>query len=495
MKNEWKFIGIDLGAESGRCVIAILKDNRIALNEIHRFNTKCIKCDNGLFWDVLAIYQDVVEGLIKAKKEFGPDFDGIGIDTWGVDYVLLDSSGRILGYPYHYRDDRTDGIMDEVFKIISKDSLYNKTGNQPAQYNTLFQLLSEKKHKANLLNAAGKVLLMPDFFNYMLSGKMKSEFSIASTTNLTDPYRREWSQELLQLFGFPLNIFPGIIEPGEKIGTLLPSVAKSTGLNPDIPIFAVAGHDTASAVASIPATGNNWAFISSGTWSLIGIETAGPVINSKGLNHGFTVEGGANGSTQFLKNIIGLWPLQECRRYWQDKDIEHSYSELTELAQCEDNCEAWVDLHNSEFLKSGEMPEKIVSFLNKTNQKFKINDGFIIRVILESLAFSYRKTINEIEEITGRNIEQLHIVGGGIKNELLTQLTADATGKIVLTGPVEAAALGNVGMQAIAAGAIPDFQTLREIVADSFEIKTFIPVNTEYFNQNENKYQRILTAN
>ena len=493
MKNEWKFIGIYLGAESGRCVAAILKNNKIILNEVHRFNTLCFKSETGFHWDVLTIFQEIITGLTIAQKEFGPDFDGIGVDTWGVDYVPVDQAGRVLGYPYHYRDSRTDGMMEEAFKIIPKETLYNKTGNQPAQYNTLFQLLAEKKQKLNLLNIADKILLMPDFFNFMLCGVLKSEYTIASTTNLTDPYTRNWSKELIQLFDLPENIFPGMIEPGERLGTFLPSISKKTGLNADIPVFTVAGHDTASAVAAIPASDCNWAFLSSGTWSLMGIETQEPIITSKGLNCNFTIEGGVNGTTQLLKNIIGHWPVQECRRSWQDKGKEYSYSELTELAKGESYCGAWVDLNNPEFLKSGEMPEKIINYLQKTNQKFKTDEGFIIRVILESLAFSYRKTIKEIEEITGTNIEQLYIVGGGIKNELLTQLTADATGKIVLAGPIEGAIIGNIGIQAIAAGAIPDIQTLRNITADSFEVKTYTPADKDYFSLNENEFEKIIS--
>lgn len=493
MKSEWKFIGFDLGAESGRCIVAVLSNNKITLNEVHRFATTCIQYENGFYWDVLAIYQEIIEGLIKAKKEFGPDLDGIGIDTWGVDYVLIDSSGRILGYPYHYRDDRTDGIMDEAFHIVSKETLYNKTGNQPAQYNTLFQLLSEKKQKLNLLNIADKLLLMPDFFNYMLSGIIKSEFTIASTTNLTDPFTRNWSKELIELFDLPKNIFPDMIEPGKRLGNLLPSISKKTGLNSEIPVFTIAGHDTASAVVSIPSSGNNWAFISSGTWSLIGIETQKPLINSKGLKNNFTTEGGVNGTTQFLKNIIGLWPLQECRRYWQEKGTYFSYSELADLAKSENSIGSWIDLNNPRFLKPGEMPEKIIQYFLETGQTFKSNEGFIVKTILESLAFSYKKTIKEIEEITGKNIDRLHIVGGGIKNELLTQLTADATGKVVYAGPVEGAIIGNIAIQAIATGAVPNVQTFHNIITNSFEIRTYTPSNVDYFNKNEINYEKILS--
>jgi len=492
MNTEKKFIGFDLGAESGRCIVARLKDRKLVLDEVHRFPTHNMKYENGFHWDILAIYKEIVEGLTSARKAFGPEFDGIGVDTWGVDYVLIDSENRILGYPYHYRDDRTDEMMDEAFKILSKEKIYNKVGIQFAQFNTLFQLLSETKRKLNLLNVADKMLLMPDFLNFMLSGKKKAEFSIASTTSLADPVTRNWSWELVDTFSLPRRIFPEMVEPGKKLGTLLPSIADKTGLSESIPVFASAGHDTASAVVSVPADDNGWAFLSSGTWSLMGVELDHPVLNSESLKYNFTNEGGVEGTTRFLKNIIGLWPVQECRRYWQENSSEYSYQQLTNLAGEEGFVKSWVDLNDQRFLKPGEMPEKIVSFLKETNQASKGNAGFIIQVVLESLAFAYKKVVKEIEETTGKKIEKLNAVGGGIQNEYLMQLTADAINRDVIAGPIEGTIVGNIGVQAIASGDVQNLKEWRSIVANSFQPKIFKPANAKYFDENEKNFEKIL---
>jgi sugar (pentulose or hexulose) kinase len=489
---EKKFIGFDLGAESGRCVVAKLKENKISLHEVHRFTTHSINYENGFYWDILAIYEEIIEGLIKARKAFDKKFDGIGIDTWGVDYVLIDSENRILGYPHHYRDNRTDESMQQAFQIVPQKQIYKKTGIQFAQFNTLFQLISENKQKLNLLNVADKILLIPDFLNFLLSGKKKAEFSIASTTSLTNPNKRNWLWELIDSFGLPRRIFPEMVEPGTILGTLLPSIAERTGLEKNIPVIAIAGHDTASAVVSVPACKNNWAFLSSGTWSLMGIELEQPILSSQAMKYNFTNEGGVENTTRFLKNIIGLWPIQECRRYWQNKTKEYSYPELVSMAKENGFAKAWIDLNDPRFLKAGEMPEKIVAFLQETGQTSKPEIGFIIRVVLESLAFSYRNTIKEIEKVSGNKIKILHAVGGGIQNELLTQLTADAIGLNVLAGPIEGTIIGNIGVQSIASGSVPDIHVWRKIVANSFELKIYKPKGSSYFDENEQNYNNIL---
>jgi rhamnulokinase len=489
---EKKFIGFDLGAESGRCIVANLIENKITLHEVHRFTSHSIKYENGFYWDILAIYKEIIEGLTKARKAYGKDFDGIGIDTWGVDYVLIDSEDRILGYPHHYRDDRTDETMKQAFQIVSPKQIYKKTGIQFAQFNTLFQLIAESKQKLNLLNVTDKILLIPDFLNFLLSGKKKAEFSIASTTSLADPIKRNWSWELIDSFGLPRKIFPEIVEPGTILGALLPSIAERTGLNENIPVISSACHDTASAVVSVPAYESSWAFLSSGTWSLMGIELKHPLLSSQAMKYNFTNEGGVENTTRFLKNIIGLWPIQECRRYWQDKSKEYSYPELVSKAKENGFAKAWVDLSDPRFLKAGEMPEKIIAFLEETGQTIKSDIGFIIRVVLESLAFSYRNTLKEIETISGNKIIILHAVGGGIQNELLTQLTADAIDRKVLAGPIEGTIIGNIGVQAIATGAVPNIHAWRKIVEKSFELKMYEPENSSYFDENEQKYKNIL---
>lgn len=495
MKKEWKFIGFDLGAESSRCFVAILSNQKLELNEVYRFTTCSLKIAGGFHWDVLAIFNEMLEALSIAKKAFGSELDGIAVDTWGVDYVLIDPEGRVIGYPYHYRDDRTDQIMEEAFRILPREIVYNRLGMQAAQYNTLFQLLSEKKRKLNLLHVADKILMMPDFMNFMLSGKKNAEYSIASTTNLADPEKRDWAWDIIDKFELPRNIFPDMIESGTRLGTLLEWIADKTGLHPYIPIFATAGHDSASAVATISNSAKNCAFLSSGTWSVIGIELEKPLLTDKAMKYNFTNEGGVNNTFRFLKNQIGLWPIQECRRYWKEKGNDYSYRELADLAKDQGCVSAWVDFRDSRFLKPGDMPEKIVAYLKETKQRIKNSVGFIIGVILESLAFSYRITIKEIEETTGRKIETLYAVGGGIQNELLTQYTADAIGCRVIAGPTEGTIVGNIGVQAIAAGAVSNLNEWRKIIANSFELKVYQPIDRNYFDNNEKHFNAVLIRN
>jgi len=492
MKKEWKFISFDLGAESGRCIVVRFRNGKINLEQVHRFTTTTIRTAKEFHWDILAVFEEIVFGLSKSADMFGPDFDGIAIDTWGVDYALIDSSGNLLGLPFHYRDDRTDGLVEKAFGILPKETLYSVTGNQPAQYNTLFQLLAEKEKKPGLLSTANKLLLTPDFLTFLLTGNKTTEYTIASTTNLTNPVTRNWDWNLIDRFGLPATIFPNIVEPGNVSGYLHKLIAERTGLSLTIPVISTAEHDTASAVAAIPANCNNWAFLSSGTWSLMGVELDRPILNATALNYGFTNEGGVNKTARFLKNIIGLWPIQECRRSWLTEDENYSYSELAILADKEGPVNVWIDLNDSRFLKQGNMPQKVCAFLAETDQIVKNEPGFIIRTVLESLAFLYRKTLLQIEELTGKKIDVLHIVGGGIQNELLTQFTADATGKTVIAGPIEGAVAGNAGVQAITAGAAPDIHAWRQIVANSFELKTYTPRDTKYYDDNESNYNKIL---
>jgi sugar (pentulose or hexulose) kinase len=311
---ENKFIAFDLGAESGRCVVGIFSENALELEEVHRFNTPMIESQGHLWWDVLVIYQEMLQGLRSAVGKFGDKFSGISVDTWGVDYALIDKAGRVLGYPYHYRDSRTDGMIDKAGTILPKQQIYQETGIQFAQFNTLYQFLAEKQQPTNLLETADLFLPMPNYLLYLLSGVKKAEYTIASTTQMTDPRNRQWSGEILRVFGFPESIYPEIVEPGTVLGTILPEIQDKTGIGADVPVIASASHDTAAAVASIPATETDWAFLSSGTWSLMGLELDEPVINEDSRKYNFTNEGGVEANIRFLKNIIGLWPVQECRR-------------------------------------------------------------------------------------------------------------------------------------------------------------------------------------
>jgi len=492
--NEKKFICFDLGAESGRCVVVVIASDKIILNEIHRFKTYNVKLFDGLHWDVLAIYNELITGLKKSREQFGEHFNGISIDTWGVDYVLVDCENRILGYPYHYRDDRTDSIMTEAFNVLPKEEFYYNTGIQFAQYNTIFQLLAEKKNKNNLLNIADKMLLMPDFFIFLLTGKKNAEYTIASTTGLIDPLLRNWNWKLIDMFGFPRNVFPPIVEPGTFVSKLTKEIADETGLHQVIPVYASAGHDTASAVTSVPAKNNSWAFLSSGTWSILGLVTDKPIISNEAMNFNFSNEGGIQGTTRFLKNIIGMWPIQECKRYWAHGGNDLSYEHLTELALNHGHANAWIDLNDKRFLKPGNMPSKVLSYLKESNQTVKVDIGFIIRVILESLAFNYKSTFEQLEKVSNKKIDVLHAVGGGIQNELLNQMTADAIGRKVIAGPVEGTIIGNCGAAAVASGAVSNLNEWRMMISKSFAIKEYIPTNKKYYEENEKYYKGILKS-
>jgi rhamnulokinase len=490
-----KYIGFDLGAESGRCVVGELEGNKLSLTEVHRFTTHNVSSCGQFNWDILAIYQELVKGLSLASERFGNHFDGISVDTWGVDYVLLDADNRLLGYPCHYRDHRTDGMIEKSFNIVPKEKLYQQTGIQFVQFNTLFQLLAERNQKLNLLEITDKILLIPDFLNFMLSGQKKAEYTIVSTTSLADPMKRDWCWKLIDAYKFPRNIFPEVVEPGYKLDTILPELAKRTGISQDTLVISGAGHDTAAAVVSVPAHSKDWAFLSSGTWSLMGMELPKPLINEQAMAYNFTNEGGVEGTIRFLKNIIGLWPIQECRRYWLARGREYNYVELAKLAMENGPAGAWINADDSRFLKPENMPEKITSYFRETYQKYKDEVGFIIRAILESLAFKYRSTIAEIEEVTGQKIGKLHAVGGGIQNEVLNQLTADALGCEVIAGPIEGTVIGNIGVQAITTGAVKNLQEFRKIVTNSFELKTYHPDKSSYFDEYEDSYKEILKIN
>ena len=494
MTEMKRYIAFDVGAESGRCIVGELNQRGLRLHEVHRFPTHRVKCRGDWYWDILAIFEEMKTGLSRAGQQFGPNFDGISVDTWGVDYVLLDPDGRLLGYPYHYRSSRTNGMMEKAFEQVSKKEIYQHTGIQFMQLNTLYQLLAEKEQKLNLLNVAGTFLPIPNFLLYLLSGVRKAEYTIATTTQLADPRSRDWSWPLIRAFGFPDKIFPEIVEPGATLGTLLPEIADETGIAVETPTIAGASHDTAAAVASVPATSaqRNWAYLSSGTWSLMGVELEEPLINQPTLSNNFTNEGGVFGSVRFLRNIAGLWLLQECRRSWAESGRTYRYEELAKQASAVAPTHAWVDPDDARFLQPGNMPARVLAFLQETNQNHRDEVGWLTRCVLESLAFKYRLTFKQLEELTGQRIGRLHAVGGGIQNELLCQMTADAIDRELIAGPVEGTVVGNLGVQAIAAGDLASVQQLREVVASSFDLKTYKPKHPDYWNDNEAGFRSLL---
>ena len=452
-------LAFDLGAESGRAVLGTLDGRRLRIEELHRFANEPLREGRQLRWNFPALWDDVRLGLKRAESR--PTLDGVGVDTWGVDYGLVDGDGQLVCSPIHYRDARTDGVMDEVVARVGRERLYGATGVQFLPFNTLFQLVAHARTDPDSLRRAHRLLFMPDLFALMLSGEQRTEPTIASTSQMYDPLRHDWARELLAELQIPFELLPAIVPTG-------------SALRPDAPVIAV-GHDTAAAVVAVPAGESaNWCYISSGTWSLMGVERSEPIINADSLRHNFTNEVGFGRSIRFLRNIMGLWLVQESRREFARSGREFTYGELTALAAGAE-CEAVIDPDHKPFLSPGEMPAKIERFCRDSNQPAPADPGQIVRCCLESLALRYRRTLEHLEELTGQQIETIHIVGGGSQNELLNQMTADACARTVVAGPAEATAIGNLLVQAISVGAVASLAEARRIVRESFDVKRFEP--------------------
>jgi rhamnulokinase len=490
MPHQHNFLAFDLGAESGRAVVGLLEGDRLRLEEVHRFPNGPVRLPDGLHWDVLRLWTEIKRGLALAVQEHGADLAGIGLDTWGVDFGLLDRDGALVSNPYHYRDSRTDGMLDEAFRRVPREEIFEQTGIQFMQINSLYQLLSMVVGQSPVLDIAETFLTMPDLFNYWLTGRKVCEFSIATTTQCHDPRKGGWAISLLEWLGIPTHIFPEIVPPGTVLGRLLPAVAEEACPEPSLPrakpkgrrvglsglpVIAPACHDTGCAVAAVPAEGADFAYISSGTWSLMGAELPEPVINEQSLANDFTNEGGVGGTFRFLKNIAGLWLVQECRRTWARQGEEFSYDDLTQMAAQAKPLQSVVDPDYPEFLKPGDMPARIRAFCQMTDQPVPQSKGAAVRCALESLALKYRWVLERLEEILGRRLEPIHIVGGGTQNLLLNQFAADATSRQVVIGPIEATAAGNVITQMMALGHIASLEEGRRIVRNSFDVATYEP--------------------
>jgi sugar (pentulose or hexulose) kinase len=466
------YAAVDLGASSGRVMLACLEGDMISIQEVHRFENGPIEEKGSLRWDFQRLFGQVQEGLRKAL-EAEPSIQSIGIDTWGVDFGLLNADGELLENPYHYRDRRTEGMIDKAAEILPKKEIYFNSGIQFMPFNTLFQLLAYRREK--IFSRAATLLFMPNLIMYELTGRIGAEYTIASTSQLMDMKTGRWSKRLLEAFHLPPALLPDIIQPGSQAGVLKPSFQQAWGCGP-IPVIAVGTHDTASAVAAVPAeTGRTWAYLSSGTWSLMGIEIPQAIINERTFERSFTNEGGVENTIRLLKNIMGLWLVQECRRCWMNQGQNYSFSDLTRMASQARPFAGFIDPDDIRFFAPQDMPAAVNQYLISTGQPPIEDKGQMIRVILESLAARYRQVLDWLEDLLGRPIEVLHIVGGGSQNELLNQLTADAAGKRVLTGPVEATVLGNVLMQAKAGGQIRSLEEGRQIIRRSFEIREYQP--------------------
>lgn len=469
MKNNRNYLAIDLGAESGRTIVGSVTGDRLNIEETHRFSNRPVFTREGLQWDVLRLWSDIKTGIGVSSERFSKEIHSIAVDTWGVDFALLDKQGSLISNPFHYRDRRTLGMVEAAFGMVPKKVIYESTGIQFLQLNTLYQLLSLVVSKSPLLQVAERFLMLPDFFNYWLCGSQKSEFTIATTSQCLSPNTGDWAVDLLEKFAIPTKIFPEIIQPGEILGSIHEPLARETNLG-NIPITAVACHDTGSAVAAIPAEIEKFAWISSGTWSIMGVVSPKPVINDLSLAFNFSNEGGVFGSWRLSKNIIGLWLIQECKREWG-----LSYDEIAQMAQEAHAFKAVIDVDDNLFLHPNDIPMKIQRYCAETGQGTPETRGEIARVALESLALKYRFVINQLENLLVEKIEVIHIIGGGTKNKLLNQLAADATGKIVIAGPVEATAVGNVIMQAIALGDLANLEEARALIKSSFDVTYYHP--------------------
>lgn len=471
-----RVLAFDFGASSGRAIIGCFDGDKITLEEVHRFSNDPVSVGGTVYWDVLRLFYEIKQGIIKAKIAGG--FDSIGIDTWGVDFGLIDSEGKLMENPVHYRDARTVGLVDEAFKTMPKEQLYGITGIQFMELNTLFQLISLKKYRPWMLERADKMLFMPDLFGYMLTGKMCAEYSIASTSQLIDLDKRTWSKEILDAFGIKESVFAPLVQPGTVLGELSKEVCEECGVDP-VPVISVCGHDTQSAITSVPCEDGDFAFLSSGTWSLFGTELDKPIVNETSMNINITNEGGFDGSTGFLKNIIGLWLIQESRRQWKREGKEYSYADLEKLALAAEPFKCFIDPDAPEFVPHGNIPERVREFCRKTGQYVPETVGEIMRCIYESLAMKYRLTFEKLRECTERDYPVIHVIGGGTKDGLLCQMTANSCDRTVKAGPIEATVMGNVAVQLMSDGSVKNIGQARKIVAESSELKTFEPKDTD----------------
>jgi len=483
------FVAVDIGAESGRVVAGCLQDKRFMLEELHRFSNGPISVENHIYWDVARLWSEIKKGLAAAVQKFGDKIVSIGVDTWGVDFGLLDKHDELVSNPYHYRDDRTEGMVEKALRCISKDELYSRTGVQFMRINTLYQLLAMSIQEPRTLESAQSFLMMPDLFHYWLCGTKTNEFSNATTTQFFDSIEGRWSTETLQQLNISPKILQRVVPAGTLLGSLKREASQEIGANHSIKVVAPATHDTGSAVAAAPLSDQNSVYISSGTWSLVGMELPEPLVNEKSLAFNFTNEGGVGGTFRFLRNVMGLWLVSSCRRAWQKAGKQFTHTELIKMAAAADPFRSHIDPDDQHFLSPDDMPDAIRDFCRRTNQPEPETEGDFIRCGLESLALKYRWVIERLEELTSKAVSAIHIVGGGSQNRLLNQFTADATGKLVIAGPVEATATGNALVQAMGLGYLDSHAELRKVVSNSFELQRFQPQHNQEW---ESAYQRFV---
>ena len=474
-KDTWHFFAFDLGATSGRSMLGVLQNGKIELRELTRFPNKIIRIQDKYYWDIFALYESLKEGLITAASQ-NIEIDAIGIDTWGVDFVYTGEDGSLLSMPRSYRDPYTVGVPEAYFKLIPRNTVYNYTGIQVMNINSLYQLYAAKREKFSAFEAAAGVLFMPDALSYLLTGRKVCEYTIASTSQLLNPRTKTIERKLLDVMGVDPTIIQPLVMPGTVIGNLTENIANECGLSL-IPVVAVAGHDTASAVAAVPAENENFAYLSSGTWSLMGIEVQKPIITDETCELNFTNEGGVEGTIRFLKNITGMWLLEQCRKEWEAAGQKYTYSEIVELSASVAGFRFVIDPDHLSFANPESMTRAIAGYCAENNQEIPASPAEFIRCIFDSLALKYKNVLSDLQKIAPFPIERLHVIGGGSQNKFLNQLTANATGLPVIAGPSEATALGNVMMQAKGLGVLNSLQEIRSIIRDSVSPEVFYPCN------------------
>ena len=485
-----KVLSFDFGASSGRAMLASYENGKIEMAEIHRFSNDPVSVNGRMYWDVLRLFFEIKTGITKAVNAGG--FDAIGIDTWGVDFGFINKKGELIGNPFHYRDQRTKGVPDKIFsEIISKEDLYHRAGMQFMHFNTIYQLMYLKYNEPELLAQADKFLMMPDLFAYFLTGEMKEEASIASTSNLLNPNTKDWDFELIEKLGLDKKLFAPIVKSGSIYGYLSDDICNELGCK-KVPVVAVCSHDTASAVAATPTSAEDFVYISCGTWSLFGIESKTPFLSDEAYKADFTNEGGFDGTIRFLKNIMGLWLIQESRRQWRREGIEVGFDTLEKEALASEPFKCFINVDDPMFETAGNLPKRVLEFCEKTGQYVPETRGEIMRCIYQSLAMKYKHTYNMLSDFTKREYKSINILGGGIKDKLLCRLTADATGATVFAGPTEATVMGNIAVAFYALGEIADFKELRKTVANSTDLKEYIPQNSEEWNKAYEDYKKIL---
>lgn len=485
-------LAIDLGASSGRGMVGKFDGQKITLEEVHRFPNGPVNLNGSLYWDILRTFGEIKSALHNCALSDNRDIASMGIDTWGVDYGLLDKNGKLLENPYCYRDERTTkGIMEELFRVIPKEELYRITGTQFLNFNTIYQLYTLVKERPEALSNASDMLFIPDLLKYFLTGVKQTEYTIASTSQMLSAAERSWAYDVTDKLGIPRRLLGEIVAPGSICGKLLPAVREEIG-GIDPKIINVASHDTAAAVVAVPSQKDDFIYISSGTWSLMGKELSEPCTTEKAFGYDITNEGGAERKIRFLKNIMGLWIEQESRRQWQRQGEDVSFNELSDAAVASEPLKCLINPDDLSFQTPGNMSRRIQEYCEKTGQYVPQTKGEIVRCIFDSLAMCYRRTVEMMDDVTGKKTPFINIVGGGTKEEPLCRLTADACGRPVYTGPVEATALGNIAVQAIALGELRDVKEARSVIADSFEIKCFEPHNTEMWDAGYEKFLKLL---